>query len=99
MITIVAKIKAKAGKEDELQKIVTDTLPKVEGEEGTLVYRFHKNAGEPTEFLFFEVYKDQASLDSHGQTEYFKAMSRGMRDLLDGAPEFGMWQEVARIKE
>jgi|APSaa5957512622_1039677.scaffolds.fasta_scaffold118056_1 quinol monooxygenase YgiN len=99
MISVVAKIKAKAGQEEELKKIVTDTMTKVEDEEGTLVYRFHQNAGDPTEFLFFEVYKDQESLGVHGQTDYFKAMGNAMKDMLDGAPEFGMYTEVARIKE
>ena len=99
MITVVAKIKAKAGKEEELKKIVTDTLPKVETEEGTLVYRFHQKADDPTEFMFFEIYKDGESLGVHGQTEYFKAMGKAMKDLLDGGLDFGMYSEVARIKE
>ncbi len=99
MITVTAKIKAKAGKEEELKKIVMETVPKVESEEGTTAYRFHQKSDDPTTFLFFETYKDMESLGSHGQTDYFKEMGRGMKDLVDGAPEIALYEELIRIKE
>lgn len=99
MITVVAKLKAKAGKEAELEKVVTETIPKVESEEGTTMYRFHKLTSDPTTFMFFETYTDMEALGIHGKTDYFKAMGKALAELLDGAPEIGVYQEIARMKE
>ncbi|MCP4750208.1 MAG: antibiotic biosynthesis monooxygenase [Proteobacteria bacterium] len=99
MIVVFAKIKAQKGKEEEMEKIIRNAIPKVAGEEGTLSYTLHKSTQDPTVFMFHESYTDMEALKIHGGTDYFKEMSGAMIALIDGAPEIGVYEEVARAKD
>ena len=62
--------------------------PKRQGEEGR---------GDPAELLFYEEYVDQAALDFHGGTSYFKDLGKNLSGLLDGAPKELFYEAVAAI--
>jgi len=94
---IIAKLKAQAGKEAELEKVLREMLPKVKTEEGTLAYNLHRSLGDPTVFVFYEKYADKAALGVHSATPHFKEMGKALADLLDGAPEIEMLEELGNI--
>jgi quinol monooxygenase YgiN len=94
---LVAKIKAAAGKEKEMEKALMDMIPKVSEEEGTLVYTLHQDQTDPTVFLFYEKYKDGDALVAHSSTPYFKELFGTIKPLLDGKPEISMYNELAGI--
>ncbi|MBT3226105.1 MAG: antibiotic biosynthesis monooxygenase [Deltaproteobacteria bacterium] len=94
---VIAKLKAQAGKEAEMEKTILDVLPKVKTEEGTLAYNFHRSLGDPTVFVFYEKYVDQAALGAHSKTPHFKEMGKALAGLLDGAPEIEMLEELGNI--
>ena len=94
---IIAKLKAQAGKEAEMEKVFREVLPKVKTEEGTLVYTLHRSLKDPTVFVFYEKYADQAALGAHSTTPHFKEMGKALATLLDGAPEIEMFEELANI--
>ncbi len=96
-MVIVAKIKAAAGKEKEMEKALLDMIPKVSEEEGTLVYTLHQDQNDPTVFLFYEKYKDTDALVAHSSTPHFKELFRTLKPLLDGNPEIAMYNEIAGI--
>jgi quinol monooxygenase YgiN len=94
---VVAKIKAAAGKEKEMEKALLDMIPKVSEEEGTLVYTLHQDQNDPAVFLFYEKYKDTDALVAHSATPHFKELFRTIKPLLDGNPEIAMYNELAGI--
>ncbi len=94
---VLAKLKAQAGKEAEVEKVIREVLPKVKTEEGTLVYNFHRSLKDPTVFVFYEKYLDKAALGAHSTTPHFKEMGKALASLLDGAPEIEMLEELANI--
>ena len=94
---VVAKLKAKSGKEEEIEKILTDMVGKVGQEEGTLTYTLHRSRKDPTVFLFYEKYKDKDALSFHSSTPYFKEMFGTIGPLLDGDPEIEMFNEIAGL--
>ena len=94
---VVAKLKAAAGKEKEMEKALLDIIPKVSEEEGTLVYTLHQDQNDPTVFLFYEKYKDTDALVAHSSTPHFKELFRTLKPLLDGNPEIAMYNEIAGI--
>lgn len=94
---VVAKLKAAAGKEKEMEKALLDIIPKVSEEEGTLVYTLHQDQNDPTVFLFYEKYKDTDALVAHSSTPHFKELFRTLKPLLDGNPEIAMYNELAGI--
>ena len=96
---IVAKLKAKSGEEVKMEKALVGIIPKVEKEDGTLVYTLHKAQKDPSVFLFYEKYKDKDALKHHSSTPYFKELFGILSPLLDGAPEIEMYDEVAKINK
>ncbi len=91
---VIARVKIQSGKEAEFEKVVTDVLTKVEKEEGTLRYSLNKSTTDPSEYVFYEKYADQDSMNFHMSTPYFKEMSGTLAAFLDGAPVFEMFGEV-----
>jgi quinol monooxygenase YgiN len=99
MITIVAKLQANAGKEDELKAVLTKMVGDVkENEAGRVVrYSLHTADSDPTLFLFYEQYADQEALDAHGKTEHMAAMGASLKGLLAGRPSIERYQQIAGI--
>ena len=56
-------------------------------EPGNTLYQLTKSRTEPGAYKVLELYKDQAAVDAHGQTEYFKAGGRKMGPFMAGRPE------------
>jgi len=97
MIVLIAMLKAQKGKEKKVEEILKGMIPNVQNEKGTLKYILHRSRKDPTEFLFYEEYVDQAALDLHGGTSYFKNLGKNLNGLLDGAPKELFYEAVAAI--
>ena len=96
-ITVIAKLKVQPGKDADFEAAARQMIATVkESEPGTLTYVLHKNTKDPTEFVYYEVYQDQASFDSHGKTDHMKAFGGKIGSLLAGRPEISILTEVAR---
>ncbi len=97
MLTVIAVLKAKEGKEKELENALSGIVNKVEAEEGTLAYALHRAKKEPGKFLFYEKYKDKAALSAHSSTPYFIELFGTIGPLLDGNPSIDIYEEIASI--
>ena len=95
MITVVATLKVQPGKEDAFRQEAEKMIAHVKsGEPGTLTYILHQSNSDPTEFLFFETYKDQESLTAHGASEPMRHFFGAVGGLVAGRPEIKMYQEL-----
>ncbi len=94
-ITVVAKLKVKAGNEVAFEEAGKEMISKVRSEAGTQTYILHKDVRDPTTFVYYEVYQDQAALDSHGKTDHMKAFGGKIGALLEGRPEIHVLTEIA----
>jgi quinol monooxygenase YgiN len=98
MLVIVAKLKAKEGKEAEMEKALLKMFPQVrEKEEGTLSYIMHKAKNDPRLFLFYEKYRDQEAFNLHSSTPYFKELFATIGPLMEGNPTVEMYEEIEGI--
>lgn len=97
-MVVVVGLKVKSGKEKELENAMRDMSAKVESEEGTLAYVFHRSQHNPCEFLMYEKYKDKAAFDHHSATPYFKELFGKIYPLLAEAPNMEMYEEVVAKK-
>lgn len=95
-ITVVAKLKAKAGSEKEVEEALKAMIPKVRQEQGTLSYILHRSTQDPTVFVFYEVYRDQAAFDAHGKTPHMAELFGKLRGLLEGPPALDKLTELER---
>jgi quinol monooxygenase YgiN len=98
MITLVAVLEAKEGKEKEMENALMDMIPKVQPEEGTLAYILHRAQNKPGKFLFYEKYKDGAALTHHSTTSYMKELFEKIGPLLAGPPSIETYDELAAKK-
>lgn len=99
MITIVARLQANPGKEDELKNVLSTMVGQVgEKESGRVVrYSLHTADNDPMTFLFYEQYADQDALDAHGKTEHMAAMGASLKGLLAGRPVIERYTQIAGI--
>jgi quinol monooxygenase YgiN len=96
-VTLIAKIKAKQGSEGQLEAAFHDMIKKVRAAEpGCQAYILHKANDDPTKFVWYETYADQAAFDNHRKTEHMKEMGGRIANLLDGRPEIEMLTELDR---
>lgn len=72
MMANIATLKAKPGMEAELAEILKSFVAQIADEEGTLTYTLLQSKKDPTEFIFYEVYKDKAAMELHGSTPHFQ---------------------------
>jgi quinol monooxygenase YgiN len=95
--TVIAKLKVKPGSEAQFEAAAKEMIATVKtAEPGTITYILHKNEKDPTEYVYYEVYQDQAAFDSHGKTDHMKAFGGKIGSLLAGRPEIALLDEVAR---
>jgi len=97
---LVAKFKAKAGKEGAAEEVLREMVSKVEQEEGCLLYTLHRSQTDPTVFLFYEQYKNAEAVDYHRSTPHYKELTQVLLPpLLNGHPDVEAYDEIARIRE
>ena len=84
-IKVVAHIRAKAGKEEEMKKVLLGLIEPTRKESGCLRYELYQNQEDAADLTFVEEWESDAALDSHMQTPHFQAAVAKI-PLLAGAP-------------
>ena len=96
-LSLIAKIKAKPGCEGQLEAAFKDMIKQVRAAEpGCEAYVLHQSKKDPTQFIWYEKYTDDAAFDVHRKTDHMKAMGGRIKDLLAGAPELEMMTKLDR---
>ena len=84
VLTVVAKIYPKAGKENEVAALLVKMADAVkQAEPDCLVYRPHRAAKDPLVFLFYEQYRSRAAFYFHRSAPHLAAYRDKMKELLD----------------
>ena len=87
-IGVIVKLPVQEGKGAEFEAFFTELANQVRANEpGNLAYQLVKSRAEPNVYKVLEIYKDQAALDHHGGTDYFKAAGPKFGAVLAGRPE------------
>ena len=95
MMTVIAKLKVRAGKEAEFEKAAREMVAHVKAEEpGTLTYLLHRSSADPTVFAFYEVYVDAAAFTAHSGSDRMRQFGRSLGGALEGQPEITMYEEI-----
>lgn len=78
----VAVTHSQPGKEAELQKALLGLVEYAKTEPGFVKYDLHVSEENPGEFLFYEIWDDQKSLDLHANTDNMKAFGEKYGHLI-----------------
>jgi quinol monooxygenase YgiN len=65
---------AKPGEEAALTEIVSQFLPQARREPGAVLVTVQRAANDPSQFLFYEVFDDDAAFAAHQETEHFRML-------------------------
>lgn len=86
-ILIVAKFTARAGKADELKKVLNNGVKPARAEEGCLHYDLYRSVEDGNVFLFHETWRDDEAIEIHGNQQHFKTLMADAEPLLAQPPE------------
>ena len=82
-VFVVATVTAKDGKHEELAKELLTLIPIARTEPGFIQYDLHQSIERPGEFVFYEIWRDEPSLDLHNSTDAMKAFGARAGHLID----------------
>jgi quinol monooxygenase YgiN len=83
MRAILAYLTAKPGKEAEFrEKMTTQAKRCLANEAGCLQFDVVQDAKDPTRFVMIEVYKDDAAIKAHQESQHFKDFRPVVSDLV-----------------
>jgi quinol monooxygenase YgiN len=84
VVTVMAKLKVQPGKESAFEGAAGELIAYVkENEPGTLTYVLHRSTADPTEYVYYEVYTDQAALAAHGGSAAMQKFFGAIGPLYD----------------
>jgi quinol monooxygenase YgiN len=79
---IVAKLTVKPDKVKAFAEAAKEIIEKSNKEAGCKSYQLYQDPYDNTKFVFVEEYKNQAAIDAHFASDYFKAFGPKISDLV-----------------
>jgi quinol monooxygenase YgiN len=83
LLTVIARMRAKAGKEQELRDALEALIEPTSKEKGYVNYDLHQGAEDPRWFFFYENWRSADDLDAHLQAPHLVEFAGRLDDLVD----------------
>jgi quinol monooxygenase YgiN len=83
LLTVIAYMRAKPGREDELRAALEALIPPTKDERGCVNYDLHQGVKDPSVFFFYENWESAGHLDAHLDAPHLQQFSARLDDLLD----------------
>src|SRR5215813_9907376 len=76
-LLVVAQWEAKDGEADRVAAILDRFLPEAQREEGVKLFLISRGKDNPAQFLFYELFRDEAAFKAHQESAHFKTHIAG----------------------
>ncbi len=76
MVVLVVSWTAKPGKEEDVARLFAKLQEESRKEPGCLLYVAQRHQNDPSRFLVYEQYADDAALEAHRTTKHFLEIAR-----------------------
>jgi quinol monooxygenase YgiN len=76
-LLVVAQWEASEGQADKVAGILRRFLPDAQSEPGTKLFLIGRGRENPAQFLFYELFRDEAAFKAHQESEHFKTCIAG----------------------
>jgi quinol monooxygenase YgiN len=76
-LLVVAQWEAKEGEADKVASILDRFLPEAQREEGAKLFLISRARENPAQFLFYELFRDEAAFKAHQESAHFKTYIAG----------------------
>lgn len=95
MISVVAELRAKDGRQKDLERQMGRLAERVRADEpGCRLYVFARSRHDPLLYVTLERYDDEDALAAHSHAEHYTAAIRGMMDCLEEPPRVALYEEL-----
>jgi quinol monooxygenase YgiN len=94
LLTVVAQVKAKPGKESLVQQELLSLVAPSRKDAGCLNYDLHQSLDNPAIFMFHENWTSKAHLDQHLQKPDLQAVLARVGQLVAEPPQITLWEKI-----
>jgi len=94
-VTVVARIKARAGREGRVQQMLAAMVEPTSAEKGCISYDLHSSPEDKALFLFYENWRSRADLEKHLRMPYLQAFLAQSEELLAEPIDISLWELVS----
>ena len=93
-VTVVVRIRAKAGLEARVHQELSSLLAPTRRERGCINYDMHQSPKDPGVFLFHENWASEEDLKRHFETPHIKRWIQEAEALLAEPMELSLWRKT-----
>ena len=76
-LVVTSVWKAKPEEAEAVSRILQEFAPKAQSDPGVQAFLVHQSTSEPSEFFFYEVFRDKDAFEAHQKTPHFKELIAG----------------------
>jgi quinol monooxygenase YgiN len=76
-LAVTATWEAREGEADTVADVLARFAPKAREEPGVKLFLVHRGIANPAQFLFYELFQDEAAFAAHQQTGHFQSLILG----------------------
>ena len=88
MLGLLVTLKAKPGKEKDVERVLGEVSSWIRANEpGTLLYQLTKSRTEASTYKILELFADDAAYAAHGKAPNLLEAEQQLMALFDGAPD------------
>ncbi len=95
LLTVVAEMKAKPGREEDLRRALLALIEPTRKEEGCAQYDLHVHTEDPGRFLFYENWASLERLEQHAASPHFRAFEKKSGELLAEPMKIATYARIA----
>lgn len=95
MIAVTAELRAKPGRQEDLEREMGLLAARVRDEEpGCRLYVVARSRHDPTLYLTVERYDDEEALSAHSHAEHYTRALKDLMDCLEEPPRLALYEEL-----
>ena len=95
MIKIVAKMVVREDAIGQFHELARELVEKSRAEEGNISYSLNQSTADQKLHAFIDIWKDQAAIDAHNQTEHFTTILPKLAELTTEPQPVDLFTEVS----
>jgi quinol monooxygenase YgiN len=91
-LTVIARAKAKAGREADLERAMRAAVAPSHDEPGCLRYTVHRSLNDPASFVTVERWVSKEAIDRHFVAPHTQALMKQIPELLAEPPDISVFE-------
>jgi quinol monooxygenase YgiN len=94
-VTVLARFKAKGGKEEALKQAIMTCVGPTRAEAGCINYDLHQSSADGASFMLYENWVSKKSLDEHLEMPYLVELKAKAGELCAEPIDIALWEMIS----